>query len=150
MCINACSMCSFLYAAAPVFLTSWLPHLHRHGGTPKALHRAASPCKTSLLPPKSSICSSLRLSICLISQLHTRLCALWVCRCAPHVFTPLHTYLSTPACKYLHVPDLAYLVLFYSVPLHVFMTLKALLSPANLLGLHSLLCVTVFFPSGVL
>lgn len=109
VCVNSCSTCSILYAAAPVFLTSQLPHPHRHGGTPKAPHCSASSCQTSLLLPKGSILSSLRLSTRLISQLHA---PLWACRCAPHPFTPLHTYLSTPACKYLHVADLAYLMLF--------------------------------------
>lgn len=149
-CVNACSTCLLLYAATPVFLASQLPQPHHHGGTPKALHHSASPCKTSLLLPKGSIPSSLRLSTHLISQLHAPLCALWAYRCPPHVFTSLHTYPATPTCEYLHVADLAYLVLFHSVPLHVFLTLKALLSPAKLLRLHRLLNITVFFPSGVL
>lgn len=113
------------------------------------------PCIALLLPVKhlSSYwkAPSIHLWDCpptlVISQLHT---TLWVCRCAPCVFAPLHAYLSTPACKYLHVVDLTYLVLFHAVPLHVFMTLKALISLAKLLRLHSLLCITMFFPSGLL
>lgn len=130
--INVWCTCSLLHAAAPVFLTSWLPHPLWHGG--KALHCSAPPCKTSLFP-------SLHLWGCppALSHSFMLLSVLWVCRCAPHVFVPLHTYLSTPACEYLHVADFTYLVLFHSVLLHVFMTLKALLFPAKLLRLHSLL-----------
>lgn len=95
--------------------------------TPKAPHRSAPPCKTSLLLPKG-IPSSLGLSTHLISQLHVPPCDLWVFGCAPHTFTPLHTYLSTPACKCLLVADLTYLVLPHCVPLNVLMTMKALLS----------------------
>lgn len=108
------------HAHSYMLLHQWLPHPHRHGGTPKTPHRSASPCKTSLLLLKGSIPSSLKLSTRLISQLHAPLCALWGCGCAPHVFTSLHTYLSTPACEYPHVADLSSLVLFHSVPLHVF------------------------------
>lgn len=115
------------------------------------------PCIVLLLPAKQLFshrkAPSVHLRGCPSALSHSFtpcLCALGVCRCAPHVFTPLHTYLSTPACKYLHVPDLTYLLLFSSVPLYVLMTLKALLSPANLLGLHSLYVLQCFFPSGVL
>lgn len=145
MSVNGCSTCSLLYAAAPVFLTSWLPHAHRHGGTPKTPHRSASRCKTSLLLPKGSIPSSLKPSTCLISQLHAPLCALWGCRCAPHVFTSLHTYLSTPACKYPHVADLAYLVLFHSVPLRVFI-LESLAFSCQALGTAQLPIYYSVFP----
>jgi len=143
VCVKACSTCSLFHVATGFFLTSQLPRSHRHGGTPKAQHRSAPPCEMSLLLPKGSIPSALRLSTHLVSQLCAPLCALGDCRRAPRVFTPLRTYLSTPACEYLHVADLTYPVLFPSVPLHVFMTLKALPSPAKLLGLHSLQCFSL-------
>lgn len=147
VCVNDQSTCSLLYAAAPVFLTSWLSELRWHEGTPKALRGFPFSYKMSLLLPKGSIRSSLRLSTLLISQLHA---TLWVCGCTPCVIAPLHAYLSTPVCKYLHVADLAYLALFHAVPLRVFMTLKALIFPARLLRFHSLLRITVVFPFGFL
>lgn len=83
--------------------------------TPKAPRGSAPPCKTSLLLP-GGIPSSLRLSTHLMAQLPVPPCAPWACGCAPQAFTPPHTYLSTPACKYLLAADLTYLVLFHCAP----------------------------------
>lgn len=141
--------CAVLSVIAAFLHSFTLLHRFSPPSTPKAPRGSAPPCKTSLLLP-GGIPSSLRLSTHLMAQLPISPCALWVCGCAPHTFTPPHTYLSTPTCEYLLAADLTYLVLFHCAPWSVFMTLEALLSLARLLGLHSLQHGTVLMPSGTL